>query len=62
MVDARQKELTAVLDAAELRHARIANPAHGIERHEMLIDALERAGHRGAAPARMPGQREEARP
>jgi predicted amidohydrolase len=56
------EELTAVLDAAELRHARIANPAHGIERHEMLIDALERAGHRGAAPARMPGQREEARP
>ena len=37
------EELTAVLDAAQLRRARIANPAHGIERHEMLIEALTRA-------------------
>jgi predicted amidohydrolase len=56
------EELTAALDAAELRRARIANPAHGIERHEMLIEALERAGHPDMARARKPGEREEARP
>ena len=36
-----------MLDAAELRRARIANPAHGIERHEMLIEALRRAAATG---------------
>jgi predicted amidohydrolase len=36
-------ELTTVLDDATLRRARVANPAHGIERHELLIAALERA-------------------
>ncbi len=36
-------ELTASLDAAVLRRARVANPAHGIERHEVLISALEHA-------------------
>ena len=46
------EELTAVLDAAELRRARIANPAHGIERHEMLIEALRRAA---ATEARITG-------
>ena len=56
------EELTAVLDAAELRRARIANPAHGIERHEMLIAALERAGRGEPHRARMSGEREEARP
>jgi predicted amidohydrolase len=56
------EELTALLDAAELRRARIANPAHGIERHEMLIEALERAARPDPVRARTPGQREEARP
>ena len=54
-------ELTAELDAAALRRARVANPAHGIERHEIRIEALERAG-RPAVPASAPGAREEARP
>jgi predicted amidohydrolase len=36
-------ELTGTLDASALRRARVANPAHGIERHELLIAALERA-------------------
>jgi predicted amidohydrolase len=36
-------ELTVELDAGFLRRARVANPAHGIERHELLIDALARA-------------------
>ncbi|HYO46957.1 MAG TPA: nitrilase-related carbon-nitrogen hydrolase [Gemmatimonadota bacterium] len=54
-------ELTAALDPAELRRARIANPAHGIERHQMLIEALARA----AAPearAVAAGEREKAQP
>jgi predicted amidohydrolase len=51
------EELTAVLDAAELRRARIANPAHGIERHEMLIEALARAARPEARRAGM-GERE----
>jgi predicted amidohydrolase len=54
-------ELTAVLDAAELRRARIANPAHGIERHEMLIEALGRAARPEARREGAPGTREEAR-
>jgi predicted amidohydrolase len=37
------EELTVALDPAELQRARIANPSHGIERHEMLIDALARS-------------------
>lgn len=62
-------ELTTVLDDAALRRARVANPAHGIERHELLIAALERArvaagearpSIGAAAPA--PASREEARP
>lgn len=56
------EELTAALDAAELRRARIANPAHGIERNEMLIEALERSGRRAPGHARKPGEHEEARP
>jgi NAD+ synthase (glutamine-hydrolysing) len=36
-------ELTVSLNATALRRARVANPAHGIERHGMLIEALERA-------------------
>lgn len=56
------EELTAVLDAAELRRARIANPAHGIERHEMLIEALERARGEDLGRTRLAGEREEARP
>jgi len=56
------EELTAVLEAGELRRARIANPAHGIERHEMLIEALGRAGRREPHGASMAGEREEARP
>ena len=55
-------ELTAVLDAAELRRARVANPAHGIERHEMLIAALGRAARPEARREGAPGTREEARP
>jgi predicted amidohydrolase len=55
-------ELTAVLDAAELRRARIANPAHGIERHEMLIEALGRAARPEVRREGVPGKREEARP
>lgn len=35
-------ELTTALDQGALRRARIANPAHGIERHELLVEALER--------------------
>jgi predicted amidohydrolase len=56
------EELTALLDAGELRRARIANPAHGIERHEMLIHALDRARPGAPGPTRVPGEREEARP
>ena len=55
-------ELTAVLDADELRRARIANPAHGIERHEMLIEALGRAARPEPRREGAPGTREEARP
>lgn len=53
-------ELTAVLDPAELQRARIANPAHGIERHQMLIEALARAAPEVRADAA--GEREKARP
>lgn len=52
-------ELTAVLDAGALRRARIANPAHGIERHELLIAALERAAKEAD---RAPGPRGDAAP
>lgn len=45
-------ELTALLGADELRRARVRNPAHGIERNELLVDALERAGAVGPEPAR----------
>lgn len=55
-------ELTAELDAAALRRARVANPAHGIERHELLIEALERARWPESRSASAPGAREEARP
>ena len=55
-------ELTVELDAAALRRARVANPAHGIERHEMLIEALGRASRPEARPEPAPGRREEARP
>ena len=55
-------ELTAELDAAGLRRARVANPAHGIERHEILIEALERACRPESRSASAPGAREEARP
>jgi predicted amidohydrolase len=56
------EELTVALDPAELRRARLANPAYGIERHEMLIEALERAAVPEARLAGAPGEREEARP
>jgi predicted amidohydrolase len=56
------EELTAALDAGEIRRARIANPAHGIERHEMLIDALARAAAPTSHSAGAPGKRAEARP
>lgn len=56
------EELTAELDAAALRRARLANPAHGIERHEMLIEALEQACRPEARPERATGVREETRP
>lgn len=36
--------LDAVVDARAFERARVANPAHGIERPELLIDALRRAG------------------
>ena len=55
------EELTAVLDAGELRRARVANPAHGIERHEMLIEARVRARPQEPGRARPAGEREEAR-
>ncbi|HUP01746.1 MAG TPA: nitrilase-related carbon-nitrogen hydrolase [Gemmatimonadota bacterium] len=42
-------ELTVLLDQAALRRARVRNPAHAIERHEVLIAALERA-RAGAGP------------
>lgn len=35
--------LDAALDAGACRRARVANPAHGVERPELLIEALERA-------------------
>lgn len=38
--------LDAAVDAGDFRRARIANPAHGIERPELLIEALERARER----------------
>lgn len=56
------EELTAELDAGAMRRARVANPAHGIERHELLIQALEgsaRAAERRAQPVE---DRERARP
>jgi predicted amidohydrolase len=55
-------ELTVELNAVALRRARVANPAHGIERHEMLIEALGRASRPEARPEPAPGRREEARP
>jgi predicted amidohydrolase len=55
-------ELTAELDAGALRRARVANPAHGIERHGLLIEALERASRTGSRTTSTPGAREEARP
>jgi len=55
-------ELTAVLDPATQRRARIANPAHGIERHELLVDALSRAAAPEARRVASPGERTEARP
>ena len=64
-------ELTVLLDAAALRRARVANPAHAIERHELLIAALGRAtgtSPRAIAPWRVapaadaiPGGRERRR-
>jgi predicted amidohydrolase len=56
------EELTAKLDAAVLRRARVANPAHGIERHELLIDALARAARPEARPEPAPEARSRARP
>ena len=56
------EELTAVLDPGAQRRARIANPAHGIERHELLIDALSRAAAPQAMGTVEPGRRAEARP
>ncbi|MBW3660889.1 MAG: carbon-nitrogen hydrolase [Gemmatimonadetes bacterium] len=38
--------LDAVLEPDDFRRARIANPAHGVERDDLLIEALERAGGR----------------
>lgn len=38
--------LDATLEAGDFRRARIANPAHGIERPTLLAEALERAGRR----------------
>lgn len=38
--------LDATLEASEFRRARLANPAHGIERSELLLDALRRSGPR----------------
>ena len=56
------EELTAKLDAGALRRARVANPAHGIERHELLIEALARAARPREASEGIAGDREEARP
>ena len=55
-------ELTAELDAGVLRRARVANPAHGIERHELLVDALARAARPEARPEPAPEARSRARP
>lgn len=44
-------ELTALLDEGALRRARVVNPAHGIERHELLLSALARAGATLPAPS-----------
>ncbi|HUF89292.1 MAG TPA: nitrilase-related carbon-nitrogen hydrolase [Gemmatimonadota bacterium] len=55
------EELTVVLDPGAQRRARVANPAHGIERHELLIDALARAAAPEARAAALPGERAEAK-
>lgn len=34
--------LEATFDADDLRRARVANPAHGVERPELLVEAIER--------------------
>ncbi len=38
-----EEELAATLEAEAFRRARVANPSHGIERPELLVDALKRA-------------------
>lgn len=55
------EELNATLDAGALGRARVANPAHGIERHDLLIDALERAARPEARLDRAPEPRTPAR-
>ncbi|HUP20580.1 MAG TPA: nitrilase-related carbon-nitrogen hydrolase [Gemmatimonadota bacterium] len=39
-----EETLDATLDAETWRRSRVANPSHGIERPELLMDALRRAG------------------
>ncbi|MFN2384107.1 MAG: nitrilase-related carbon-nitrogen hydrolase [Gemmatimonadota bacterium] len=46
------EELTAFCDAGALRRVREASPAHGIERHELLVNALTALG---AVPPRVGG-------
>lgn len=38
-----EESLDATLDVESFRRSRVANPSHGIERHELLMDALQRA-------------------
>jgi predicted amidohydrolase len=54
-------ELTAELDPGAIRRARLVNPAHGIERHELLADALARAAASEAGHAGRTGERAEAK-
>lgn len=41
-----EEPLDATLDAESFRRSRVASPSHGIERPELLMDALRRAGER----------------